>query len=63
MSGIIVDNEGTEVNRFETQHLGMGNFIINPQPGKIYSAKVKFKDGSEQTIALPKAQKVVIFYL
>lgn len=56
VSGVIVDNEGTEVNRFETIHLGMGNFVVNPQPGKVYTAKVKFKDGSEQTLNLPKAQ-------
>lgn len=56
VTGLIVDNEGIEVNRFETQHLGMGCFIINPQPGKTYTAKVKFKDGSEQTLALPKVQ-------
>lgn len=56
MSGIIVDNEGTEVNRFETIYRGMGSFVINPQPGKIYTAKVRFKDGSEKSYALPKVQ-------
>lgn len=56
VSGIILDNENTEVNRFETRHLGMGNFIVNPQPGKTYTAKVKFKDGSEQSFPLPKVQ-------
>lgn len=56
VSGVIIDNEGTEVNRFETLHLGMGSFVINPQPGKVYTAKVKFKDGSEQSFNLPKAQ-------
>lgn len=57
VSGTIVDSDGTEVNRFETKHLGMGNFVVNPQPGKIYTAKVKFKDGSEQTFPLPKVQQ------
>lgn len=56
VTGTIVDNDGTEVNRFETRHLGMGAFIVNPQPGKTYMAKVKFKDGSEQTVNLPKPQ-------
>ncbi|WEK19100.1 MAG: TonB-dependent receptor plug domain-containing protein [Candidatus Pedobacter colombiensis] len=56
VTGTILDNEGVEINRFETKHLGMGNFIVNPQPGKTYTAKVKFKDGSEQTFALPKVQ-------
>jgi hypothetical protein len=56
VTGIIVDSDGIEVNRFETQHLGMGSFVINPQPGKTYTAKVKYKDGSEQSLALPKVQ-------
>lgn len=56
VTGTIVDNDGTEVNRFETRHLGMGAFIVNPQQGKTYVAKVKFKDGSERTINLPKPQ-------
>lgn len=55
VSGAIVDNDGTEVNHFESLHLGMGSFVVNPQPGKTYMAKVKFKDGSEQTFNLPKA--------
>lgn len=56
VSGTIIDNDGTEVNKFSTLHLGMGNFIINPQSGKTYTAKVKFADGSESSIPLPKAQ-------
>jgi hypothetical protein len=56
VSGVIVDNEGTEVNRFETLQLGMGSFIVNPLPGKTYAAQVKFKDGSEQSFNLPKSQ-------
>nr|WP_121269672.1 carboxypeptidase-like regulatory domain-containing protein [Pedobacter schmidteae] len=56
VTGTIIDNDGTEVNQFTTTHLGMGNFIVNPQPGKTYTAKVKFKDGSEKTFPLPKVQ-------
>ncbi len=56
VSGTIVDNDGAEINRFETLHLGMGAFIVNAQPGKTYIAKVKFKDGSERNFDLPKAQ-------
>lgn len=56
ISGIVLDNEGTEINRFETQHRGMGSLVLNPQPGKTYSAKVKFKDGSEKTFPITKAQ-------
>lgn len=56
VTGIILDNDGVETNQFETKHLGMGTFVINPQSGKTYTAKVKFKDGSEQTFPLPKLQ-------
>jgi len=55
ISGSIVDNEGTEITKFNTTHLGMGNVILNPQPGKTYTAIVKFEDGSDQKIKLPQA--------
>src|SRR5215217_6006793 len=55
VEGIIIDNTGQEVNKFSTTHLGMGNFVLNAQSGKVYTAKVKFKDGSEGTFNLPKA--------
>ena len=58
ISGIIADAEGTQVTAFNTQHLGMGSVVINPQSGKTYVAKVKFKDGSEKNIALPKSMPV-----
>ncbi|WP_316842746.1 carboxypeptidase-like regulatory domain-containing protein [Pedobacter gandavensis] len=56
ISGTILDPNGIEINRFETKHLGMGNFIINPQTGIRYIAKVKFADGSEKSIQLPITQ-------
>lgn len=55
ISGTILDNQGNVVTKFSTEHLGMGNVILTPQPGKTYVAKVKYKDGSENTLALPKA--------
>ncbi|WP_316822157.1 TonB-dependent receptor plug domain-containing protein [Pedobacter gandavensis] len=56
ISGIILDPNGTEINRFGTKYLGMGNFIINPQSNSRYLAKVKFADGSEKEIPLPITQ-------
>jgi len=53
VKGIIIDNDGQEVTQFSTQHLGIGNFILNPQPGKIYTAKVTYKDGSQGSVNLP----------
>jgi len=51
LKGIIIDNEGTEITPFETTHLGMGSFSINPMLGKTYTAKV---DG--KSFNLPAAQ-------
>jgi TonB-dependent SusC/RagA subfamily outer membrane receptor len=55
ITGVVIDNEGQEINKLKTTHLGMGQFVVNPQPGKVYTAKVTFKDGSEKTFELPKA--------
>lgn len=56
LKGSIVDNEGNEITTFETGHLGMGSFFINALANKTYAAKVKFSNGSEKTIALPKVE-------
>jgi len=55
VEGVVTDESGQEVNKFITTHLGMGNFILNAQPGKTYTAKVRFKDGSEDSFPLPGA--------
>jgi TonB-dependent SusC/RagA subfamily outer membrane receptor len=55
ITGTIADNEGQEVNKLASTHLGMGHFVVNPQPGKVYTAKIRFKDGSEKSFELPKA--------
>lgn len=55
VSGVIADNDGAEVLTFKTTHLGMGSFVLNPQPGKTYTAKIKLKDGTVQNVPLPKA--------
>ena len=55
VSGTVVDNDGTEIAKFSTTYLGMGNFVLNPQPDKTYTANLKFADGSEQKVNLPKA--------
>ncbi|KLT64935.1 carboxypeptidase-like regulatory domain-containing protein [Pedobacter sp. BMA] len=57
VEGAIVDNEGNTVTTFSTAYLGMGNLVFNSQSGKTYTAKVKFKDGSEKTFKLPVAAK------
>ena len=55
VNGTVVDNEGANLFNFSTTSLGMGHFVINPQPGKIYKAIIKLKDGSTKEIPLPKA--------
>jgi len=57
ISGKIVDESGAEVVKIETTYLGMGNFTLNSQPGKTYTAKINFKDGSVKDFKLPLAQK------
>ncbi|RBQ07079.1 TonB-dependent receptor [Pedobacter miscanthi] len=57
IEGTIVDDAGAEVTAFATSYLGMGNLVFNNQAGKSYSAKIKFKDGSQKTIKLPAAAK------
>lgn len=55
VKGSVVDNEGTEILKFETTYLGMGSMILNPIAGKTYTAKVKLADGTEKSIVLLKA--------
>jgi len=55
VKGIIVDNDGKEITRFQSAHLGMGFFYLKPEEGKSYSAKLTFGDGSNVTADLPKA--------
>ncbi|QNN45164.1 TonB-dependent receptor plug domain-containing protein [Pedobacter roseus] len=57
VEGVIVDEAGNEVTNFATSYLGMGNFVFNNQAGKSYSAKIKFKDGSQKTVKLPASLK------
>jgi TonB-dependent SusC/RagA subfamily outer membrane receptor len=57
ISGSIIDNTGAEILKFETSYLGMGSIFLSPEAGKTYTAKVKFANGSEKTLALPKIEK------
>lgn len=57
IKGSIIDNDGIELSKFETTHLGMGALFLSPEPGKTYTAKVKFADGVEKIIPLPKTEK------
>lgn len=55
IKGSIIDEQNNEVSTFSSSHAGMGSFYISPEPTKNYKAKLTLKDGTTQTIALPKA--------
>jgi len=54
--GTIVDNNGTVVANFESQHLGMGVFVLTPENGKTYKANFTFADGSQASFDLPNVR-------
>ncbi|MBG6235185.1 hypothetical protein IWX76_001753 [Pedobacter sp. CAN_A7] len=56
VSGNIIDQTGQVVTNFKSTYLGMGFFVLNPQPGQSYTAVVEMVDGSEKRIPLPAAQ-------
>ncbi len=56
VNGTIVDEKGDEVATFQTAHLGMGSFYFSPVAGKAYTAKMKLRNGTEHSGALPRAE-------
>jgi TonB-dependent SusC/RagA subfamily outer membrane receptor len=56
VNGIIIDNKQHEILRFESEHDGMGDFMLHPLADKTYSALVKFPDGSKRKIPLPESE-------
>ncbi|MHA4893262.1 carboxypeptidase-like regulatory domain-containing protein [Pedobacter sp. PWIIR3] len=55
LKGTITDNGGNTLVTFESSHLGMGSFYLNPEDGKSYKANITFKDGTVKSYELPKA--------
>ncbi len=54
ISGIIVDQNGNEITKFESFHDGMGKLNFNPKPYTSYFAKITSPFVSEIPIQLPK---------
>ena len=54
--GTIVNDVGTEQLTFASRHLGMGSFLLRPQKGETYFAKVATADGKTLTVPLPMAK-------
>jgi hypothetical protein len=52
--GVVVDDAGKEITRFQAVHLGMGFFYLRSEAGKSYRATVSFADGSGVKVELPK---------
>lgn len=55
VTGKIVDQANAEVADITATHAGMGSFLLKPDAGKTYTAKLNFADGSTQSVALPTA--------
>jgi hypothetical protein len=54
VTGKVFDNLGKEVGSFESEHDGMGSFMLMPQAEKKYSAKVTFSNGTVAEYPLPE---------
>ncbi len=54
ISGIIVDQNGNEITKFESFHDGMGKLNFNPKPNLTYFAKITNPFISEIQVQLPK---------
>ncbi|RZM28318.1 MAG: hypothetical protein EOO88_09460 [Pedobacter sp.] len=57
IKGVVLDNLGQEVISFDSHHAGMGNFVLKPEAGKQYKAKVTYQDNSEALLELPMAKQ------
>ncbi len=55
VSGIITDEDGREITRFESFHMGMGAFKLTPERGARYFARIESPIGNIDPIPLPKA--------
>ena len=55
IEGRIVDNNGETVTSFKTNHYGMGEFFLAPEPGKTYTAITELKGAVPPKLILPLA--------
>jgi TonB-dependent SusC/RagA subfamily outer membrane receptor len=56
ISGYVVDKNNRQVIMFQSEHTGMGAFMLQPDMDNTYTAVIKLADGNEKRIQLPKAQ-------
>ncbi|GAA4780193.1 TonB-dependent receptor plug domain-containing protein [Olivibacter ginsenosidimutans] len=56
VKGSIVDQNGQEVTKIQSQHLGMGKFTLTPKTDASYTAKITLANGSQVSYSLPKVR-------
>lgn len=52
VNGVITDSKGNEVANLQSVHSGMGNFVLVPQAGEAYTAKITV-NGKQKNYSLP----------
>ncbi|MDB4624670.1 MG2 domain-containing protein [Rubripirellula sp.] len=57
LAGIVIDQEGKEVARFESQHEGRGRFQLTPRVGEKYSLKLTQPSGIDTVFPLPEVKQ------
>jgi uncharacterized protein YfaS (alpha-2-macroglobulin family) len=57
ISGVVVDQKGTVVSRFRSEHEGRGRFELTPDAGARYSLRVESPAGIKTTWALPQVAR------
>ncbi|PLK43311.1 TonB-dependent receptor plug domain-containing protein [Emticicia sp. TH156] len=57
VNGVVFTQAGDTVMRFESQHLGMGEFGFKAEPGETYLAKIRYRNIMEKKVAFPPIEK------
>ena len=55
VSGEVYSSAGDKISEFRSIHLGMGSFVLKPEPGLSYYSVVKGPDNSETKSEIPKS--------
>jgi len=53
--GYVLDQDNKQITTFQSEHAGMGAFVLQPAANNTYTALIKFADGSEKRFKLPAA--------
>ncbi len=57
VKGFVLDTKKDTVIGFFTTHLGMGHFMLKPEPAQIYTAFIPLPDGTLASYPMPAAQE------